>query len=164
MTTYMPERFDDIPDLTYGAQPVNIAHIQNERTRIDQLEFLLKQKSDPTYRAAFEAPSLPAGYQEHKTDDAAVKAAGKDLTRRLEYVAKNLAEYEIQSVAFEGAVSSRKREEVDFQKRLNLAVENGEEIPDPVEHEDLAPYHRELDRLVSRDPDCVPRVRAQQSC
>ncbi|MFE7837842.1 hypothetical protein ACFU53_17895 [Streptomyces sp. NPDC057474] len=147
MTTFMPERFDDIPDLTYSAQPVNMAHVAYERTRIDQLEQELKQKSDPTYRAIFEAPALPDSYTEHEIDDATVKAAGKDLTRRLEYVAKHLAEHEVQSVAFQQTISRRKRDEADYQARLTQAVENGENIPDPAEHDDLTPLHKELTKL-----------------
>ncbi|MBK3628044.1 hypothetical protein JHN59_25015 [Streptomyces sp. MBT49] len=145
----MPERFDDIPDLTYTAQPVNMAHVAHERTRIDELEQELKQKSDPTYRAAFEAPDLPNGYTEHETDDAAVKAAGKELVSRLEYVERNRSEWEIQNADFVAKVSRRKQDEADYQSRVTKAVVNGADIPDPVEHEDLGPVHRELNKLES---------------
>ncbi|MFE9435474.1 hypothetical protein [Streptomyces sp. NPDC006640] len=147
MTTYMPERFDDIPDLTYNAQPVNMGHVAYERTRIDQLEMELKQKSDPTYRAGFEAPALPNGYTEHETDDSAVKVAGKELTNRLEYVERNRSEYEVQTVDFIAMVARRKQVESDYQARLVQSVAAGEDIPDPVDHEDLGPLHKQLNKL-----------------
>ncbi|MFF3405731.1 hypothetical protein ACFYW8_05845 [Streptomyces sp. NPDC002742] len=147
MTTYMPERFDDIPDLTYNAQPVNMAHVAYERTRIDELEKELSQKNDPTYRAAFEAPALPPRYTEHETDDTAVKALGKDLVNRLAYVERNRSEYEVQTVDFLAMVSRRKQDEADYQSRLFQSVENGDDIPDPVDHQDLTPLHRQLNKL-----------------
>ncbi|WP_405916273.1 hypothetical protein [Streptomyces sp. NBC_00728] len=147
MTTYMPERFDDIPDLTYSAQPVNMAHVAHERTRIDELEQELRQKSDPTYRTGFEFPNLPDPYSGHETDSEEIKALGKELTSRLEYVERNSSGWEVHSVAFQDAVSRRKRDEVDYQSRLTQAVENGDDVPDPVEHEDFGPLHNELNKL-----------------
>ncbi|MGV9569012.1 hypothetical protein ACWDRX_05080 [Streptomyces nigra] len=147
MTTFMPEPFNDVPDLTYGAQSVSMAHVAYERTRIDQLEQELKQKSDPTYRAGFEFPALPNPYSEHETDSAEVKALGTELTNRLEYVERNSSGWEVQTVAFQGAVSRRTQDEADYQARLTRAVESGDDIPDPVEHEDLGPMHKELNKL-----------------
>ncbi|MFD3561644.1 hypothetical protein ACFWVU_18460 [Streptomyces sp. NPDC058686] len=144
LTAHMPKPMDDVPDLSYGSQPVFMGHLQAERNKIEQE---LSQLKDPTYRADFEAPALPYGYQEHKTDDAAVKAAGKELAKRLEYVERNAAEWQIQTVAFQEAVSRRGLDEAEYQTRLTQAVENGEDVPDSVEHEDLAPLHKELNKL-----------------
>ncbi|WP_326788742.1 hypothetical protein [Streptomyces sp. NBC_00151] len=144
LDSFLPESMDDVADLSYGSQPASMAHIQSERNKFQQE---LSQLKDPTYREPFEVPDLPAGYQEHKTDDDAVKEAGRDLTRRLEYVERNCSEWEIQNVDFLASVSRRKQVEADYQSRLNQAVENGEDIPDPVEHEDLSPLHKELNRL-----------------
>ncbi|MFE0131768.1 hypothetical protein ACFWY6_09340 [Streptomyces sp. NPDC059037] len=144
LESYMPKPMDDVPDMSYGAQPISMGHLVQER---DKFERELSQLKDPAYREPFELPTLPAGYQEHKTDDAAVKAAGKELNQRLSYIQKNSDEYEIQLAEFQGAVSRRAKNEADYQARVATAVEAEEDIPDPVEHENLPPLHKELNKL-----------------
>ncbi|MHC5261291.1 hypothetical protein ACYSUO_25695 [Streptomyces sp. UC4497] len=140
----MPKRYDDLPDLHPNAQPASMGHIQVER---EKFENEIKQLKDPTYRKGFLTPAPPYGYQEHETDSKDVKTLGQELNKRLEYVSRSEAEWQVQSVAFQETISRRKQDETDYQSRLKAAIEAGEEVPEPIEHEDLAPLHKELNKL-----------------
>lgn len=149
MTYGNPETFADLPDRAFYPAPANQGHVQEVERQNRILEEKVNYLSDPTLRKPFEIPDLPAGYQEHKTDDAAVKAAGKDLTSRLDYVKKQIGIHSVDLASFEIAVSQRAANEAEYQSRLTQAVENGEDIPDPVDQEDLTPLHKELNKLES---------------
>ncbi|WP_327724755.1 hypothetical protein [Streptomyces europaeiscabiei] len=144
LDSYLPKPLDGIPDLSYGSQSVSQADLINERHR---LESELRAIKDPTFREPFEAPALPNGYAEHETDDSAVKALGQELTKRIAYVQNNLSDHESAVIAFQAAVDKRSQDEAEYQAALTQAVEAGADIPDPVDHEDLAPLHKALSKL-----------------
>ncbi|MFJ1808718.1 MULTISPECIES: hypothetical protein [unclassified Streptomyces] len=150
----MPETFNpildfDVPSLEYRHQPVNQAHVnqleRENRKLADKLEYL----TDPTKRKPFEIPALPAGYQEHSTDDAGVKKAGTELVKRLAYVGRQIDSHQIQMVAFLDSIAQRSTAEQAYEKALTAAVEAGKDAPAPITHDDLSGLHAELNRLES---------------
>ncbi|WP_215448597.1 hypothetical protein [Streptomyces sp. ATCC 21386] len=144
LDSFLPKPLDGVPDLSYGAQSVSQADLINERHR---LEAELRAIKDPTFREPFEAPTLPLGYVSHETDSEGVKVLGQELDKRLSFVQKSLSDHEAELIAFQAAVDKRSQDEAEYQAGLTRAVEAGADIPEPVDHEDLAPLHKLLTKL-----------------
>ncbi|MFM9695809.1 hypothetical protein [Streptomyces europaeiscabiei] len=146
-TSYMPERFDDIPDMGFNKAPANQGHISELERKNRLLEEKVRYLSDPTYRKPFDAPALPSAYSEHPTDGKGVKDTGAKLNSLIEYVVKKMDSQAIQIVALQDKVSQRSRDEENYQVQVSAAVKAGEDAPAPAAHEDLTPMHTELNRL-----------------